>query len=222
MIGLGNDFTRNTYGGSYKINMISNAALYDDVFDWCRKDYEAGRLHFLYYAGRGNVHKGLDLLLEAFSGLEQNLWICTAIEPEFKKVYWRELSKIPNIHLVGRIRPRSRDFYNLMRRCNYCILPSASEGGAQSMVECINQGLIPIISKESGLDVEGFGAILTSCTIEEIREQVQRYSSLSAEQCRELSLQARRHALNEFSEASFCQNFESALRTLLAVRSKNN
>jgi glycosyltransferase involved in cell wall biosynthesis len=218
LIGLGNDFTRSTFAISHNIIMINNAALYDDTFDWCNKDYQEGRMHFLYYAGRGNVHKGLDLLLEAFTGMQQHLWICTLIEPKFKRIYQKELLETSNIHLVGRIKPRSRDFYRLMRLCNFCILPSASEGGAQSVVECINQGLIPLISKECGLDVEDFGSIIEPCTIEDIQHQIRRFSSYPAEQCRALSLSARQRALMEFSEDIFSRNFEAALYTLLANR----
>lgn len=218
IIGLGNAFTRQTYADFDNVVMLKNAALLDDHFEWCSKDYQAGRMNFLYYAGKGCIHKGLDLLLEAFSGLEQHLWISSVVDAEFARVFANELDKTPNIHLVGWTRPRSKDFYRLMRKCNFCILPSASEGGAQSVVECMNQGLIPLVSEACGLDVGAYGRLIDPCTIDEIARLVRQVSSYPAEECRELSLAARRSVLRDFSEKSFSQQFESALRGFLDDR----
>ena len=54
----------------------------------------------------------------------------------------------------------SADFKNVMDKCAFVVHPSVSEGGAASVVTVMaNGGLIPIISKSSGLDVEEFGYV---------------------------------------------------------------
>jgi len=217
IIGVGNDFTRATYSVFPNVIMINNSVLPDDHFDWCSKDYQAGRMHFLYYSGKGCVHKGLDLLLEAFAGLEQHLWICSFLEPQFAKAYSHELHNLANIHLVGWIQPRSKVFYRIMQNCNFCILPSASEGGAQSVVESMNQGLIPLVSKSCGLEVGGIGGYIEPCTIDIIRMLVVEFSSYTAEKCCELSHLVRFRVQNDFSTNVFSRRFEEALKRSLVL-----
>lgn len=216
IIGMGNDFTRTTYAGFSPVIMINGTSLFDDHYERHDKDFEKGREHFLYFAGGGPVHKGLDLLLETFVGLEQHLWICSGIGQQFAKVYSDELQSRSNIHLVGWVRPRSAGFYELMSTCNYVILPSCSEGQAQSVVECMNQGLIPIVSPACGLDVGDYGVILNPCTIEEIAKVVPMLSSYSAARCREMSLMVRKAAITDFSESAFLHGMKAAIESIVA------
>lgn len=241
VIGIGNLFTRSTYLGQISgvesfvksaiplPIMINGTSLHDDRFDWCPKDYAAGRQHFLFFAGGGNVHKGLDLLLEAFDGLAQHLWIGSPIDSVFHQVYEREL-RLPNVHAIGWLQPRSPQFYRLMRTCNFCILPSCSEGQSQSVVECMNQGLIPVVTREAGVDIDDYGVIIEpSATVtgmgnpdqavlltpQDIRVLVCDLSAIEVEKCREMSLRARLVAQRDFSEERFAQNFQQALTRLL-------
>jgi len=218
VIGIGNDFTRKTYAGFSPIIMLNGTSLSDDYYERHDKDFEKRREHFLYFAGGGPVHKGLDLLLEAFVGLEQHLWICSRIDQLFAVVYSDELHSCSNIHLVGWVQPRSAKFYELMNTCNYVILPSCSEGQAHSVVECMNQGLIPVVSHATGLDVDGYGVILDACTIEEIARVVPMLSSHSAAWCKETSLKARRAATCDFSECVFANSMKKALQRMIAHR----
>lgn len=213
--GIGNEFTRRTYAGVASVIMLNGTSLYDDRLEWCPKDYEAGRQHYLYFAGGGNVHKGLDLLLEAFTGLEQHLWIGSPIDHKFATIYAKELNHIMNIHTIGWVQPRSRQFYQLMRTCDFCILPSCSEGQSQSVVESMNQGLIPVVSRSAGVDVGDFGEWIDPCTIERIREIVQELANWPVDRCRTMSLKARDAVRGDYSEESFSANLQAALEALL-------
>lgn len=215
VIALGNQVTRQTYAGFERVIMLNGTALYDDHLDWCPKDFSTSREHFLFYSGSGNVHKGLDLLLEAFSGLRQHLWISTRMDSGFVRLYSRELNDLPNIHLLGWVQPRSRSFYQMMHRCAFSLLPSCSEGQSQSIVETMNQGLIPIVSRESGLDVEGYGLYIEPCTIERIASMVEELCSWSPQQCQGYSQAARKAALSEFSEQAFKQRMRNAIQSFL-------
>ena len=215
VIGLGNDHTKQTYEGFSPVIMLPTTALSDENRRTLQKDFESGRHHFLYYAGRGCVHKGLDLLLEAFSKLEEHLWICCKIEGPFAKAYSDELMNRSNIHTLGWIEPRSSTFYRIMDTCNFAILPSCSEGGAQSVVECMNQGLIPMVSTECGLNIDDYGRLIVPCTIEKIIEMVKELSSLSAYNCELLSKKAKQAAKTRFSEKSFLSGFEVALLSIV-------
>lgn len=216
IVGFGNAFTRSTYRDFSSVINVNNVVLADDHFDGQHKDYEAGRNHFLFFSGPGNVHKGLDLLLEAFMQMsDQHLWICTQIEEQFEEVYKLALHHRGNIHLLGLIQPRSATYYDLVDRCNFIILPSCSDAAAQSVDEGMNQGLIPIVSRECTLDVDGLGFYLDPCTIDEIVNAVTTAHKFSAEECRKMSLAARHEAAMDCSEEAFSRNMQRALESVL-------
>lgn len=216
VIGIGSDFSRKTYEGFSPVIMVNVNAMYDDHYEQEDKDFEKGKEHFLYFAGQGNVHKGLDLLLDAFGELEQNLWICSYIDKEFEEVYKEELYNHPNIHLVGPVMPRSDTFYRIMDTCNFAILPSCSEGQPHSIVECMNQGVIPIVSLPCGLNVSQYGELLDPCTIDEIKRVVRKLSGLTASKCKELSVKARETVKRDFSEFAFHKNMKNGLLDIIS------
>ncbi len=220
VIGIGNEFTKGTYSAFSPVIMINDTALFDDFFERSNKNFEKGKANFLYYAGGGNVHKGLDLLLEAFTELDQNLWICAKIDDQFAEVYAAELHTHPNIHMVGWIQPRSIRFYELMGTCNFVILPSCSEGQASSIVACMIQGLIPIVSRASGIDVSDYGVLLEPCTIREIVKTVTLLFSQSSEWCKERAIKTREVAIKEHSEQVFTAQMNEAIRSIILYSGK--
>jgi glycosyltransferase involved in cell wall biosynthesis len=215
IIGFGNQFTCQTYAKFDNVHLFNQMVLPDNHYENSFKDFETGSSHFLYFAGGGCVHKGLDLLLEAFTGLEQHLWISAIVEDGFGKLYKNELFNQPNIHPIGWTQLYSEPFYEIMEHCNFIILPSCSEGMAGSVVEGMNQGLIPIVSRASGLDVDSFGTYLETCTISEIRYTIQLLSALSPNECTKRSKIARQVACEDFSENAFLRNFTSSIQLAL-------
>ena len=111
-----------------KVIGINNAVFPVAWEGWRKKDFEEGRRHFLFFSGRGNVLKGLDLLLEAFTGIDLHLHVCQHLERDFFRTYWWELNKCPNIHIHGFVRMRSTEFLALAMRCNWVISPTCAEG----------------------------------------------------------------------------------------------
>ena len=78
---LGNDFTINTYKYANKPLLripISTPALYPWQHD---KDFDGSRNSFLWFGSHGFIHKGLDLVLEAFAQMpDYNLTVCGPIQ----------------------------------------------------------------------------------------------------------------------------------------------
>ena len=218
ILGIGNEFTRQTYAIYSNVEMIPGTALYDDFPEWCDKDFGLARSNFLFYASRGNVHKGLDLLLEAFSDLEQHLWIVAPIEAAFRRVYEIELYRRANIHSLGWVQPRSSAYYRVMSRCAWCILPSCSEGQSQSVVDAMNQGLVPIVSRSSGVDVEDLGYFIEPVTIENIRSLVLQAAALPEDEIARRSKAARQTAQRVYGDDRFGPNFQKALNRLLCLK----
>ena len=111
------------------------------------------------------MQKGLDLLLEVFPRLpDLHLWACGPFEreEEFCACYRRELYETPNIHPVGWVGVAEPQFAEIVRRCASVIHPTCSEGQPGSVVHCMHQGLIPLVTPEAGIDTEDFGVTLDS------------------------------------------------------------
>jgi hypothetical protein len=111
---------------------------------------------FLWFGSSGLIHKGLDLLLEAFDQRRDlNLHICGPLsEKGFLNAYSRHLYESENIFVHGFVDVRSRQFSDILGECDFVIFPSCSEGGASSVLTAIGNGaLIPIVSRESTISV---------------------------------------------------------------------
>ena len=74
-------------------------------FPWnAAKDFATCRRRFVWFGSSGMVHKGLDLVLEAFAATpELQLTVCGPVdcERDFNDFYRRELYRTPNIRTVG-------------------------------------------------------------------------------------------------------------------------
>ncbi|MDK2831285.1 MAG: hypothetical protein PWQ75_1037 [Methanolobus sp.] len=210
---LGDESVCKPFSDFTNVVHLNNASYPDNHYDNVDKGFNEGRNNFLFYSGGGNVHKGLDLLLEAFSKTDKHLYICTCLDSNFKDLYEKELSQ-SNIHFMGWVRQRSKKFYQIIDKCNFIIFPSCSEGSAGSVVECMNQGLIPIVSRETRIDVSRFGVFLNECTIQEIKDKIEYVSALPASELREKSLLTRKVALNEYSEEAFIRNMKACIQKI--------
>jgi len=199
---------------------LNNASYYDDHYEKKEKDFKNANNNFLFFAGGGNVHKGLDILLDAFANSDKNLYICTVLEPKFKKIFRNEL-KLRNIHYIGWVKPRSDKFYRIVGNCAFIIFPSCSEGSAGSVIECMNQGLIPIVSRETRIDVTDFGIFLNECTVEEIINVVEDVSKKPLHWIKNKSLLTRKATLIDYSEDAFFSNMKDNIITILEASCGN-
>ena len=221
VIGIGNEFTSETYAGFSPVIMINNTAFADDHAEQQRRDFSRARNHFLYLAGGDNIRKGLDLMLEAFLQLKrQHLWICSLIEPQLAEIYKDALQNRPNIHLVGWVQICSAQFYNIVNLCGFIICPSCNEGQPHSVIECMGQGLVPIVSQACGIDVRDYGVMLCPCSIEEIVSVVQRLSDFPAEQLQEMSRKVCNVVVDDYSESAFARRFSKAIRDIVSFKLK--
>jgi hypothetical protein len=110
---------------------------------------------FLFLGSGGQVHKGLDLLLEFFSKHDDlELYVCSSFksEEDFSDLYHKELFEQANVHAVGFVDIRSAKFREICGRCSYIVLPSCSEANAGSVLTGMSAGLIPLVSRECGFE----------------------------------------------------------------------
>ena len=222
---VGNNFTTSTFAYSnkplYKIP-LSSAVMFPSV---AKKDFSVCRRTFLWIGSSGMVHKGLDLVLETFTNLDLKdceLHICGPIQDEadFVKAYSKELFRTANIKTHGWIDVASPEFAALTRQCAAVVYPSCSEGTAGSVITCLHGGLIPIVSKESGVNVEDFGFLLKNVTTDEIKENIVTCANLSTEDLRNRSIKAWEFAQNNHTRVEFAKVYRQIIAKLLDIQGK--
>lgn len=140
--------------------------------------------NFLFFGSAGQVHKGLDLLLEIFSekNFPYDLYICSSFENEkdFVNAYYKELYKTENIHAVGWVDIYGKEFQHIVNRCTYGVFPSCSEARCGSVLTVMSAGIIPICSRECGLDDDEV-MILEDCSLNTIRKTISYYAEKDIE-----------------------------------------
>jgi hypothetical protein len=223
---IGNTVTAATYRPYFSKNIFCwNNHGYDQ---WMGippgKDFEAARNNFLYFASGGQVLIGLDLVLEVFASRPHlKLFVCGPFEHEleFVKCFHRELYETPNIHSIGWVTVGSAEYFELVQQCSATIFPICAGGSPGSVVVCMGHGLIPIVSKEAGIDTRDFGITLPSISIEEIGKAVDSIASQSAHWHKDMADKVLTAARQDFSQAAFTQRFRAILTEVMDENKKS-
>lgn len=191
---LGNELTRSTYDFAgkpmYRVP-LSNSF----VYDWPEgKDFEAVRRRFLWLGSTGLVHKGLDLVLEAFAGMpEMELVVCGPVrrEREFERAFWRELYETPNIHTEGWVDVAGDRFLEIARSCLGVVYPSCAEGGGGSVISAMHAGLVPVVTRTASVDVApDYGVLLPGASVAQIQAAVGELAGRPAEELEAMARKA--------------------------------
>ena len=220
---LGNDFTTDTFKYAnkpmYRIP-ISSPTVYSYPEN---KDFEAVRKRFLWFGGSALVLKGLDLVLDAFVQMpEYHLTVCGPVsnDKEFEQAFYKELYETPNIHTYGWIDVTSSDFIEVTNNCLGLVYPSVSEGQSGAVISCLQAGLIPILSYESGVDVHDFGVIFDNLSVDEIKAKVRSISNLPVQDLKLMSRQAWEYARANHTKEKFAQVYRNVVEQIIENHSQ--
>jgi len=223
---LGNEFTVNTYAYAKKpVFRIPISTC--DMYPWPeKKNFETCRNKYLWFGSHGMVHKGLDLVLEAFKDMpDYNLTICGPVEKEeyFVKVYYKELYNSRNINTIGWVDTSSDEFINILKNCVGLVYPSCSEGQNGGVITCMHGGLIPIVSYESGVDVDDeYGILLKNSSIEEIKYSINKISNLPVDQLKRMAKKSWEFARKYHTRDRFSAEYRKAIQTILNIYKNKN
>lgn len=207
---LGNEHTQSTYGHTNKpIHTIPISTTLTYSYDE-HKDFKNTKKNFVWLGGAGAVHKGVDLLLEAFSHTsELTLTLCGKYtDPQFVAVYDKEINRTPQIVSKGNLDLGGKIFDTIRKSSTFIISPSCAEGQSGSVIIGMHAGLIPIISKESGINTHDFGITLKNNSLEEIEKTAREASLLPDETLREMSRRACAYAQKYHTRAMFTKKFK--------------
>jgi glycosyltransferase involved in cell wall biosynthesis len=221
---LGNDFDFDGYAFAGKpVFQVPNPSAV--TYPWPEgKDFEAARGRFLWIGSQGLVHKGLDLVLEAFARMpDLHLTVCGPIREDraFEAAYRRELLATPNIETLGWVDIASPAFADLCRRTAALVYPSAAEACCGTVVNSMQAGLIPIVSVGAGVDVDpDFGMVLDELSVEAVGQAAR---SLAARPPADLAAMARRSwtvARNTYTVETYRAVFGAAIERIVGEHPK--
>jgi hypothetical protein len=217
---IGNQVTKETYPQKHHHKIVcipvSTSVL---GFSKSRENYSGGR-DFLWFNSFGMVHKGLDLLIEIFAvNPGWQLHVAGHVDEDLRRIYSKELTLATNIHFYGMVDPSGPKFREILLRCFCFISPSCSEGMSGASATCLQSGLYPIISRNSGIDLPlGAGIMLERCTIDEITAAIHQALQLKGEELERQISMTKEYALGFFSRENFSAAFsvflDSALQKL--------
>jgi hypothetical protein len=215
IIGFGNSYTRDTFKAvDKKIYIFPNYA--NSNVKYVKSNNKDSK-HFVYIAGSSHICKGLDLLLEIFSNNPSwHLHICGRLDNDLKTVFHKELSN-SNIHCYNNVNMRGNVFSRICRKSTFYISPSSSEGMQGAALNAMKAGLIPLLTKEVGVDIFGCGFIIDDVSIKGLTKQIQKCTEIDNSETKRLSKLSHDVANKHYSE----KNFTKAWTNIVQEISKN-
>ena len=208
--------TTATYGPlAEKMELLYLAAQVEADLLCPDRDFAAGRQNFIYVAGTGgNIQKGLDVLLEAFSRTpELHLYIYCKVEPEVSKVYDRELS-LHNVHYIYHLsRTNRKKLRNILRRINFTVSAPIDTGPGTAMLGSLGLGLIPV----GYIDIEATESDSVLCddpSVDSVIAAIRGAAAQTPEWCRNASLATLERFERLHQPESFGRNFKAYLKRL--------
>lgn len=181
---------------------------------------EDARKTALWFGSYGLLHKGLDLAIEAFKlRPDWTLHVCGYTQAERQLI---DAVGVPdNVHIHGFLNIESDFFHHLSQSCLFVILPSCSEGTATSVITAMGRGaMIPMVTKESGVDIGDFGVEIKSLTVRAVLDALSACDSKTVPELQSMSNLAYQTANNDYSYEQFEINIKA--RIAHAIMSSGN
>lgn len=213
IVTLGNDFVANTYSEYKNVKKLDIFCYKTCDISIEDKDFERYRNNFLFFGSSGAIHKGLDIVLDFFMAHpELNLTVCgvSYYETAFREYYSDAINgKYKNITFHSFIDLTSETFQEIMRTHCAFVSPSASEGGAPAALTVMtNGGLLPIISRASGLDLEEYGVIMNDVSHQAFEQAVAQYLQMSTTQIKDICIKCQA----DISQKHTYDNYKTRLK----------
>jgi hypothetical protein len=224
IIALGNSLVANSYiKTNSKVNVVPLPAFYFDIYDIDinSKDFEKAKCNYLWFGSSGQLHKGLDLLIDIFKEkVDINLHICGADKFEIK--FWNHynsmITSCENIIDYGFVDIQSDEFKNILDICSFAIFPSVSEGGAPALLNVMaNGGLIPIATKTVGVDIFDIGFEIDEVSKDAILKQLEKSKMLNMIELKSMSIKVKSDVKKKYTY----ENYKKNLRSILELNLEN-
>jgi glycosyltransferase involved in cell wall biosynthesis len=211
---IGNSWTKNTYKEipnsiyTLPVPYLKNLQAASNL-----RSIEKAKKNYCWFGSTGAIHKGLDIAIEAFELIGEDFTLSiygsVGLEVDFMLAYGERINRAKNISLHGFIEVSSESMKKVASENMFVIFPSCSEGTSSSVITCMTAGLIPIITKECGIDLAEENTLeIQTLSVESIIHSVHKSSKLSVKELELMSLNAIKYATTRHSIHAFKESFE--------------
>ena len=174
-----------------------------------------GARSFLWFSGAGALHKGLDLVLEALGSLPNDVLVhvCGPIasESDFVRHYRLLEAQRKGFVFHGFVDIDSDRMRAIAVDCPFVIHPSCSEGSASSVISCMSMGLIPLATREAGVDLGDFGIAIERGDVDSVLTAMKHALGLDDEERAARARAARAHARTHHGEDAYRERLRDSL-----------
>lgn len=174
---------------------------------------EHTRNRFLWFGSNGAIHKGLDLLIDVFKNRKDCTLLICGLGQLDKKIL-PNFSNSDNILDLGYLNVHSENYIDLVNDCSFIIMPSCSEGISTGVITCMNHGLIPILTEETGIILNDFGFLLNDFKLNTIETALDWAKGLDNNQLENQHDKVLEYSLMEFSLNKFETRFSEILASI--------
>lgn len=183
---VGNEETRNTYL-NYDIyettRKIKPTLLRSKSFILDKK--RINKKNIIWFGSSGVIHKGLDLAINGILAKNNyRLYVAGCSKKDFEETL-KELKLSPKdidgkVIFKGRLTVGSSICNEIFNETSFSILPSCSEGMSTSILTCLAHGVIPILSKYTGVDCND-SVYIDDLTVQGIKKTLATLDEMSLE-----------------------------------------
>lgn len=213
---VGNAFTASAYRTTFpgmKIKVITPTGLYNNRFKFEEKSSRE-QCNFLWFGSSGVIHKGLDIVLDVFKDMQEvNLYVCGVSKNE--RWIFDDYKNCKNIFDCGFVDVCSEEYLSIIKNVAFIILPSAAEGMATSVLTCMRHGVIPIITRNTGITLENYGIYLEDYSIEYVSEMVRQASKYDLKRINKERQMIYSYANTEFKLETYKEKIYDVLDSII-------
>lgn len=188
-----------------KVDCLYPSGLYNRRFV-NQRDLGLSKFNFLWFGSGGAILKGLDILLDIFATRDDITLHVAGLNLEEKKI-------LQNVNYVdhGKVDVNSDEFLKLCNLCSFSILPSWSEASSTAILTTLRHGMIPLISKNCGLNGLGGVYYFNSISFHSIESVINEVLQLEATTLDKLHVEN----FNMYNDFFGLKSFESTFSTLI-------
>ncbi len=194
------------------INRVNVNALPAPSYQIGTKDFSYCRNRFVWFGSIGLIHKGLDILIDAFRELPDcHLDIYGAKPVEIDQI------KLPeNVENHGFMTVNSEDFIRKVVRNNaFVISLSCSEGMMSGVATCMMYGLIPVATIETGYDDCPQTITIKDWHVEAVKDEIRKIISVDEEVLQSLEAETYKYARSHYPNEYFGESIRGILNNII-------